>query len=291
MKAPDQHPLPTGLGAALRMQLASDRLSQLVVASSLAVAVFWLLPVVSVEHKKLVAGWCGLPLSVFIVVAIVWRRPALAAGGEHRFWQHLTVGFGTLLIATALNVVPTAAGLPARVIDLGENLALAVVYFFFVLASEIEPDRPIRPVSSRFEALITWPAAGIFVLGFLIYFTLLPPLHGSSSRSTPLETLALFLALDTYLTLRFAMLGRFADALRWRLVYRAWALTFGGFLLDDVLRLAASHRPDVEPLLVLRYLLWLLTHLLAVLSARLRPQLFTPPAAAHGKTAVHGKTA
>jgi PAS domain S-box-containing protein len=52
-------------------------------------------------------------------------------------------------------------------------------------------------------------------------------------------------------------------------------------LIDDLLRLATSTRADVYSLMTFRYVFWLVPHVLAVVSTRLRHLPLTPQAAVH----------
>lgn len=279
MAAPHASADPS-FGHALRALLSSDRPTRLTLVASLVLAVFLLLPGIPFEFKTRVISWFPLPYLAWIVAVFLRRRGEIVEAGERRFWSYLTAGFSWLLAIAILYQLP-AGGLPARMLSLGADLAFAAYYFFLVLATECEPDRPRSATASPSETPITWPAAGIFVFGFLVYFTLLPPFNLGFPRSASLQTVHLFLALDTYLVLRFSLLTRLSDSPRWRLLYGAWVLALGGTLIDDLLRLLENAHPGEPAVIILRQVFWLVTPCLAVIAIRLRHQPLP------GRTAVH----
>lgn len=271
------------LGRALRTLVASDPFVRLGLAINGAIAFFLLLPGVPIELERKVWSWVSLAVPLLLLFALLWRRDEIAGAWERRFWNYLTLGFGFLLAAGVLARTSLLDGLSPPLGNLWPSLFPSIFYFFVVLASECEPDRAYRPTSSRLETLITWPVAGIFVFGFLVYFIFLPYFGPATPKAGDQAMFHLFIALDTYLILRFGVLAHLSSSPHWRLMYASWVLTLCGWLIDDSIQLILPSSPADRPgWQTFRQIFWLLLPWLSLVSVRLRHQPLTRGESARG---------
>jgi PAS domain S-box-containing protein len=193
-------------------------------------------------------------LLALVVLGLVRNLGEIAEPKERKFWRRMAFAYGCWFLGAAFRFVP----------DLPESLPLrpfqvafyALLYVFMICAVEGEPHRPVRPLTSAAERLLTWPAVTFFVAGLVVYFVFIPvSVHWQDLLAGAFDETAnrpdeyyLYTILDVYLSLRFLFLARSADPRRWRAVYFALALPWIVLLLVADLSVLAWDTALVWPL-------------------------------------------
>jgi len=221
-----------------------------------------------------------LPLSTIVllvlaVAALVRGLPAIPSLAERRFWSQLAVAYGFWLVSA---VILASIVEESLAVGLVSELGYGLYYMVLAQAVEHRPHLPLAPAPAGTRLLFRWPAVGIFVFGMVIYFVLIPAVANPTIYGTLIPSYSLYMVLDGYLAVRLLFLARTARSHRWRILYTLLCLAVASSFLPAAAGLA-FRSSDAFPSLASE-LLWKLTVVLVVLTARLRHRL--PPAEAEG---------
>jgi PAS domain S-box-containing protein len=252
--------------------LKSDGLVRAALAVFAATLPLYLLPVLSAAAKARLS-WVYVPL-VFLLLVIAALRKDLGQihpSGERRFWDDLTLAFGSWTAVCAIRLW-RPDGEPSFHQALAEDCLRILCYLALVHAVERRVHRRSdwRPVG--LERTLTLPGVAVFALGLLAYFVLIPALGNRREYESGLPSIYLFLCLDLYLTFHLVYLSRVARTERWRAIYSLLALTTGMILIADVLE--GLRKSALWDWGVAWDPLWNLPFLTVVLAARLRHHRF-----------------
>ena len=196
---------------------------------------FWsllLLILVPIPSDNPWATFLALDLSpiLFIAMALWAMRPGITKiQPERLFWRRLRLALGLwLVVRIVFLLVPSPR--PFIVMLLSHGLYAG---FFVALMLAIE-DRPDR--SSPFSGIVpNGPAVGLFVIGLLGYFVLVPAILTGDQYLETSGPLVLYIALDCYLIVRVAICWFTAASARWKGLYGGlWGLTLSMLVLDSV---------------------------------------------------------
>jgi diguanylate cyclase (GGDEF)-like protein len=237
----------------------------------------YLLPVLTppaLEDYGAYATNAGLLL--LAIAVLLYRRSRVEAHAERRFWDLWAVGLGLWLLED-LHAWATdgRTGLDLKV---AQDALIAGFYMCLVVAVRRRPDR-----SGAAAAAPTLPhaleaaATVIFIVGLLVYFSVIPFLYDRSLLATDVPSLVLYLLLDCVLVLNLAGAARSAVGSRWRTLY-GWLLAAAAlWLLTDALEAVMfvdllPWRPAGDP----SDLLWWMPFVPLLAAARLREHAFAP---------------
>lgn len=231
------------------------------------------------------------PLALLAVsVALLAHPEGLLDSTEERFWRDLARGFGAWLAAQGLHLLAPAHPLVA----LGVEALYATFFLVLVLALHLQPDRIASGRGESFSRPMLRAPTLTLVAGLFTYLLIVPALIGERHANDPVAGMALYLVLDTYVTLLLLHRWLGATTPRWRWIYGLLAATFLTLTLCD----------GLETLILLRWglrwgtpldALWSLPFVFLLLTCRLRdlappdrlPLGDPPPFAPYASPVVH----
>jgi signal transduction histidine kinase len=196
-----------------------------------------------------------------LMIAFFFLRTRHVDGPEERrFWRLIIAGLIAWLAGTSLYLVSALAELP-RSIDLAVDGCYIMLYLFMFLAGDQQPQLPDgwskRDVLYPFNLV----SATVFIAIVFCYMVVVPWAVEQSENAQFFASFNLYVTLDCILTLRFLLLWRASEQLRWRrcfvLLAAATAALAVGDLLEGMsfagyLEMVAGARAD---------LVWLIPHL------------------------------
>ena len=121
-----------------------------------------------------------------------------------------------------------------RAIDLGGDLLL-VAYYGFFFASILTNSRRSGDSTGNVRRRVEFIGAQIFLLGFLIYFAVIPAAFNAAHYESWVPSFIMYTVFDAFLFLGFIRLIKVAPTPRWRIVYGALALNFGIWVVLELI--------------------------------------------------------
>lgn len=219
---------PPTLYPLVGVPLSRDPVVRGLVVVLLVSAIPFVLPILSEEWTQFYGRWMLETLFLCAALfAIRLRLRRVRGAEERRFWNLLTIAFGSWLVVTTV-IDPLArlllAGQPAFR-DLALNLPYVVLYGSIIAALEIHPHVRANPITYSLR-ILDWTGTFVLLFGLLLYFVVVLGI-ASETSSLWASSLALFVALDCYLVLRLWHLRGLAETQEWRTIY-AWLLVSTG---------------------------------------------------------------
>ena len=196
---------------------------------------------------------------------LIFRTRRVESIEERRFWNLIIIGMVVWFTGTSIFLVSYAMD-PPRWVDLMVDICYILLYLFWVLASDQQPQLEsgwsARDVLYRFSLV----GATLFIAIMFGYFVVVPWVMQPFETVQYFASFNLYVTLDTLLAIKFVLLFRAARSPRWRrcfaLMASATAILAVGDLLEglgfaEILSMAVGARIDV---------VWLIPHfLLAVM--------------------------
>ncbi|HEX9731174.1 MAG TPA: ATP-binding protein [Thermoanaerobaculia bacterium] len=266
---------------ALREAFLHDAPLKLAALVFLAIGAAYLLPGIAPERIELLAAYLWGPLLLVTAIAAVQlglRR--LPAGAGRQFWSYVTAALALRLVASCVETAVPELRNGVRGSLLVDCL-YASYYLTLVFATEIRPDlSPAGRAGGREEELQRGSTVS-FILALLIYCAVIPSQRNPEEYLTGRLSIFLYLCLDAFFLIRFAYLAGVTPSRRWRLVYRAFLVSYAfsvALLLFQVQAMAA--RSLLPPYVGTRWdLLWYLPLVPIIVAARLARYGSEEPAA------------
>ena len=188
------------------------------------------------EHRRTWLTLVGVPM-VFLGLAVAtsWRAAATTRrSAEKKFWRLLCSALLCWWLAVLVYAISGSASIWG---DLLGDLLYAGFYGLLIVAIETRPHR--RSEVARLEQRLMAPAAGFFVVGWLIYFPVVKAAADLGAEESTLPSLMLFMVLDVYLAGRLVQLA-YRPTGGWRPIYLVLAMGATGFLAGDLWTLTKS---------------------------------------------------
>ncbi|MEE4272291.1 MAG: ATP-binding protein [Thermoanaerobaculales bacterium] len=159
-----------------------------------------------------------------VVVAIIFFRTRMVESvEERRFWTLAMASFVIWLVGNSLFFVSTLIELP-RWMDLVVDVCYVLLYLFFFLASDQQPQRPggwsEKDVLYRFSMV----GATVFITAMFAYFVAVPWTIQPQETFRYFASFNLYVVLDTMLAVKFGLLLLAARSPRWRRCFTLIAL-------------------------------------------------------------------
>ncbi len=251
--------------------LKTDLPTQLTLAAFAVFTFLYTAPVIPAERRAAMLASSHSDL-VFLALALLAFRLGLRrikGRAERRFWGDLSLALLCWLAGVLATVFLPG---PAILRDIAEDLPFAAFYVAFVLAIERQPHRPRQARTPG--PTLSWPFFGLFVLGLVVYFMVIPSLVNPELYGTALPSTYLFLILDAFLTVKLVELCWHVESLRWKMHYGLLALVTALFFYNDIHNLPFYAANIERPWGVPEALLWNFQYILLVVAARLRHRAF-----------------
>ncbi len=265
------------LRRAVTETLRADLPTQLTLAAFALFAFLYAAPVIPAARRSALLASSHSDL-VFLALALLAFRLGLgrvAGRAERRFWGDLSLALLCWLAGVLATVFLPG---PEILRSIAEDLPFAAFYVAFVLAIERQPHRP-REARTPGPTL-SWPFFGLFVLGLIVYFMVIPSLVNPELYASTLPSTYLFLILDAFLTVKLVELCWRSGSLRWKTHYGLLAMVTALFFYNDVHNLPFYAANIQRPWGVSEALLWNFQYVLLVVAARLRHRPFPTPTTA-----------
>jgi signal transduction histidine kinase len=249
-----------------------DPIVRIALLIAAAVSVPYFVPLFSPDTLAFYAElYSDLPLIVVAIAAFQYRLRHVPDRVERRFWNLLTLAFGSWLVVRII-----AIAFPAEwYVDVRAGLAIDLLYvgFYLAIALALELQPHWRSSETIGELLRAFRSTGAIIFGFglLIYFAVIPGALNPAAYDTWVPSLLLFVALDVYLFVRLAFLRVASRGTRWSRVYSWLLATVGFWMLTDGYEALSYVRTDLwRDSGTLLDLAWLPPFLGVVAAARVR---------------------
>ena len=175
----------------------------------------------------------GTTVLLFVVLWELCRGRENVEKFEDRFWNDITLAFGSWLAAD-LVIIPFYPGVVPLAAAVLEELFFGSYFVFLVLAFERRPDMPVLVPQNRVERLLRLPAVAVFVLGMVVYFTLISAIYNPQFYRSGVPSYYLYLILDCFLFVRVAVLAYGTYDPRWKFLYSGFVGYFAVALAGDL---------------------------------------------------------
>ncbi|MEM9553114.1 MAG: PAS domain-containing protein [Acidobacteriota bacterium] len=268
-----RRPREPWLGSFLRALLhllTSDRIAQVTTISALVVLIVQQLPE---PFSNLSQPAITHPIFGLFTLWALRANASWVQGREERgFWNDLVAAALTGLVASI--VLPASFLFKSLSLGILSLFSLVASYGFLLLAVERRPHEQGWWRSSELERQLTLPAILIFVVGLLVYFTVVPVMVSGSLEEGLGPTLQLFAVLALVVAVLAAWQVVAAEDPRWRSIYLLFALAMAVLGFFHVFRAAVFDLQAADPT---SFAVWILPPWLLVLSIRIRHGSFPIP--------------
>lgn len=183
--------------------------------------------------RLLLSTWT--PVLFLAILVLLYARTARRTRDreERRFWTELTLAFCVLLANWALLYLVLEEVVSGPGAGLTQATIFSVAYLLQLMAAERRPHLSNAWRPRGLERALILPALGVFFLGLVAYFVLVPYLLDPAELPRQIPPVILYVVFDGLLALRFLFLSRTAEALRWRLVYASYGVAALLFLASN----------------------------------------------------------
>ena len=213
----------SSLQADSRSSLARDQVVRGIVVLCVLAAVPIVIPILSDEWRAVYGRHIvDLPFLAALLVAIRFRLRGVREETERRFWNLLTFGFACWLGVQLVNIVYRDLIDSQTIRQIVNNVPYLLFFGATAAALEIQPHVRSDRLTRRLRGLDR-VGSFVFLFGLLLYFLVLPGILSRNSLAFWPSSLALFVALDTYIVLRLSNLRQSAADGEWRTIY-SWLL-------------------------------------------------------------------
>ncbi len=241
---------------------------------ALLTALYFLPALSSSEKSFLSYRLAPLVFLALVMAALQWQLTRLKSLADRDFWNDLSFGYGCW---TAGAVLWLFYPNPGFALELLMDVLYALYYVGLLLAVERQPHRRHRWRPVAVERRLTRWTVGMVVVGFFLYFLLVPIFLDKPHYDSGLPASCFYLTLDAYIFLRFVYLMRVPRSPRWRLIYSALALTILSVFWVDLFDGLTESQTIAWRWDSWLNVLWNLPYLLVVIAARLRHHPFPLP--------------
>lgn len=205
-----------------RIALRMDPWLVSVLAFFFVLTSLYLLPFVPRETLAYFTDYfLDLSIQIIIVISIVSTKGFFNARRETLFWRFILAAYCTWMLLRISYLTPA--------ITLSQDLGSDYVYFFFYCCILLGLESRIRPIGlsplSRARYVLNAFANLLFAVCMFTYFVLIPAYYAPDSYQTWLPSFLCYLALDVYIGIRFAVIGRSTRSPRWRAIFYLLSLT------------------------------------------------------------------